>query len=168
MLTMALPFATRVVAPASGAEAWQVHDLSLRGALGEYELEVETTVTAEVTSLCPCSKAVSDYGAHNQRSQVALTVLGDADDPYPVPVHEIAEMIRRVGSAPVYPLVKRPDERVITMQAYDHPAFVEDMVRDVSLACRARGLPHRVNVRNIESIHSHDAIAVVQCMEVAG
>ncbi len=117
---------------------------------------------SEVTSLCPCSRAISDYGAHNQRSQVTLTLLGDGDNPYPLPVHEIVAAIRTVGSAPVFPVVKRPDERVITMQAYDHPAFVEDMVRDLSLWCRSRSLAHRVAVRNIESIHSHDAIASVQ------
>jgi len=72
--------------------------------------------------------------------------------------------IRGIGSSPVYPVVKRPDERVITMEAYDHPAFAEDIARDLSQQCRAQGLPHQVKVRNIESIHSHDAVAVVTWM----
>ena len=70
-------------------------------------------------------------------------------------------MIRSLGSAPVYPLIKRPDERHVTMQAYDHPAFVEDIAREISQHCRLRDLIHRIQVRNIESIHSHDAVALV-------
>ena len=83
-------------------------------------------MTSEVTSLCPCSKAISDYGAHNQRSRVRLRhrpgrgrlSAGDSS---------AFGMIRAVGSSPVFPLIKRPDERVVTMDAHDHPAFVEDM-----------------------------------------
>jgi GTP cyclohydrolase I len=164
---LSLPFATEIAAPASRARAWQVHELVLRGRLDPDNVEVETSVMTEVTSLCPCSKAISDYGAHNQRSQVTLSIFSDADDPYPFSVADIVELIRGVGSAPVFPLVKRSDERVITMQAYDHPAFVEDMVRDVSLACRSRSLAHRVSIRSIESIHSHDALAIVEWAEPA-
>ncbi|WP_026422308.1 GTP cyclohydrolase I FolE2 [Actinokineospora inagensis] len=152
---------TPVVAPASGAESMAVHDVTITGALANGACRISTTLHGEVTSLCPCSKTISDYGAHNQRSRVSLTVEGNSDDPYPLPVSEAVALIAASGSAPVIPLVKRPDERVLTMQAYEHPAFVEDMVRDLSAACRARGLAHRVAVRNLESIHSHDAIAVV-------
>jgi GTP cyclohydrolase IB len=116
-------------------------------------------VVAEVTSLCPCSKAVSDYGAHNQRSRVTLTVVGDLNDPYPLPALEAAELAREVGSCAVYPLIKRVDERAITMMAYDRPAFVEDMVRDLSRLCRSRGFTHDIEVQNLESIHGHDASA---------
>ncbi len=167
-ICLAMPFATCVKAPASGSEGWQVHNMSVRARLDENEVSVETTVTTDVTSLCPCSKAISDYGAHNQRSVVSLTVVGDGDAPYPIPVADLVAAIRATGSAPVFPVVKRPDERVITMKAYDEPAFVEDMVRDLSLWCRDRGLRHRVQVRNIESIHSHDAIAVVDVRGFAG
>lgn len=166
-VNVALPFAIEVEAPASASRGWQVNDMVIRGRLDGDSVVVETTVASEVTSLCPCSKAISDYGAHNQRSRVALSVFGDGDIPYPVAVGELVDAIRSVGSAPVFPVVKRSDERVITMQAYDRPAFVEDMVRDLSLWCSQRGLRHRVAVRNIESIHSHDAIAVVERLETA-
>jgi GTP cyclohydrolase I len=116
-------------------------------------------VTTDVTTLCPCSKAISDYGAHNQRSEITLQVAGTADAPYPLPVHEMVALLRAAGSAPVIPLIKRPDERVVTMQAYDHPAFVEDTIRDISLVCREKGLNHTVRAKNLESIHSHDAVA---------
>ena len=160
-LHASLPISTLVAAPASKGSAWQVHDLRITGVLEPNSVSVTTTVTSDVTSLCPCSKSISDYGAHNQRSRVTLAVIGDGDVPYPIPVTELIGLVRSVGSAPVYPLVKRTDERLITMEAFDHPAFVEDMVRELSLACRSKGVAHRADVRNIESIHSHDAIATI-------
>ena len=129
---VALPMAFLVQAPASGKEAWQVCDVELAARHVADQTELAVTVGTDVTSLCPCSKAISDYGAHNPRSRV-----------------------------PVFPLIKRPDERVVTMDAHDHPAFVEDMARDLSQACRERGVAHTVSVRNFESIHSHDAVARV-------
>ncbi|MER7841902.1 GTP cyclohydrolase, FolE2/MptA family [Streptomyces sp. NPDC096040] len=160
-LTFTLPIATLVAAPASGQESWQTHDLTLTGRIDDSNCTVTTSVTTHVTSLCPCSKAISDYGAHNQRSEVTLQVTGTTDAPYPLPFHDMVALLRGAGSAPVIPLIKRPDERVVTMQAYDHPVFVEDIVRDISLVCRQRGLSHAVQARNLESIHSHDAIATL-------
>ena len=133
--------------------------MRLEAALIDGAFRLSTTVTSQVTSLCPCSKAISDYGAHNQRSDVTLKVEGDGDDPYPLSVRRVVEFIRRVGSCPVFPLVKRPDERAITMAAFDHPAFVEDMARDLSWRMRDLGINHTISVRNLESIHSHDAVA---------
>ncbi len=118
-------------------------------------------MTTHVTSLCPCSKAISDYGAHNQRSEITLEITGTADAPYPLPAHEIVDLLRATGSAPVIPLIKRPDERVVTMQAYDHPVFLEDIIRDISLICPDKALTHTVTAKNLESIHSHDAIATL-------
>jgi GTP cyclohydrolase I len=160
-LTLTLPLATSVTAPASRQESWQTHDVTISGRITPGDCSVTTAVTTDVTSLCPCSKAISDYGAHNQRSEITLQVTGSADTPYPLPVHEIIELLRATGSAPVIPLIKRPDERVVTMHAYDHPVFVEDIIRDISLTCRKRGLPHTVKAKNLESIHSHDAIAAL-------
>jgi len=154
-------FATEVAAPVTGRTAYQVHGLRFDAMVDEADVNVETAVTAEVTSLCPCSKAISDYGAHNQRSKVRLTTVGSADAPYPISATDAAEMIRSIGSAPVYPVVKRSDERHLTMQAFDHPVFVEDMVRDLSIACQALQVRHRIDVRNLESIHSHDAVASI-------
>lgn len=159
---VSLPIAFEVVAPKSAIASWQTSDVSLSAKFNGGDVLVETTVRTDVTSLCPCSKAISDYGAHNQRSRVGLTVLGASDDVYPLPVKRLFEMIREVGSAPVFPIIKRVDERVITMRAHDNPAFVEDMARDLSVVCREIGVAHRVSVRNFESIHSHDARADVK------
>ena len=159
-----VPLSTTVIAPASGAESCQVHDVRFEGRWDDGDTAVTTSVTTEVTSLCPCSKAISDYGAHNQRSRVTLSVTGHGDTPYPFGVQQAVRLLEQCASAPVVPLVKRPDERVLTMQAYDHPVFVEDMARDVSLACHGQGLVHSVRVRNLESIHSHDAVARVSSL----
>jgi GTP cyclohydrolase IB len=158
-ITLTLPVATRVASPASSNSGYQVHDLNLRGRLCDGAFQLQTTVTADVTTLCPCSKAISDYGAHNQRSKVSLSVFGEDDLPYPIAVSELVQLIRDSASCPVYPVVKRQDERAITMGAYDNPKFVEDLIRDLTLSCRERGVPHCIRARNIESIHSHDAIA---------
>lgn len=156
---VAMPMAFVVHAPASGKEAWQVCDVFLEAKFLVAHTELAVTVGTDVTSLCPCSKAISDYGAHNQRSRVRLTTFGRDEDVYPLDVASAFSIIRSVGSSPVYPLIKRSDERVVTMGAHDHPAFVEDMARDLSQVCRERGVAHAVSVRNFESIHSHDAVA---------
>lgn len=160
-LTCTLPVATVVTAPASGKESWQTHDVTVTGRINGSGCSVTTAVTSHVTSLCPCSKAISDYGAHNQRSEITLEVTGTADTPYPAHVHEMIALLRSVGSAPVIPLIKRPDERVVTMQAYDNPVFVEDIIRDISVVYRRKGLSHAIRAKNLESIHSHDAIAAL-------
>ncbi|MFC4034615.1 GTP cyclohydrolase I FolE2 [Streptomyces polygonati] len=160
-VTISIPIGTTVIAAASRAESFQVHDVCVKGQWDSGNTTVITSVTSDVTSLCPCSKAISDYGAHNQRSRVTLAVSGFGESPYPLPVNDAVRLLEKCGSAPVVPLVKRPDERVLTMQAYDHPVFVEDMARGLSIACRDRGLSHTVSIRNLESIHSHDAIAQV-------
>lgn len=82
-VTLSLPIATTVTAPASKRQSWQTHDVTITGCITPDTCTVATTVTTDVTSLCPCSKAISDYGAHNQRSEVTLTVTGTADAPYP-------------------------------------------------------------------------------------
>ncbi|MCP9274063.1 GTP cyclohydrolase I FolE2 [Mycolicibacterium arenosum] len=158
-ISMAMPVATRVDSPATQNSGYQVHDLALRGRLINDEFYLTSAVTTDVTTLCPCSKAISDYGAHNQRSRVSLSTHGSNDSPYPVPVVDLVRLIRAASSCPVYPVVKRPDERAITMAAYDNPKFVEDLIRDLTISCRELRVPHDIVARNIESIHSHDAVA---------
>jgi GTP cyclohydrolase IB len=160
-ISMAMPVATRVDSPATQNAGYQVHDLALRGRLIGDEFHLTSAVTTDVTTLCPCSKAISDYGAHNQRSRVSLSVHGSNDSPYPVRAVDLVHLIGNSASCPVYPVVKRPDERAITMAAYDNPKFVEDLVRDLTIGCRELAVPHDIVARNIESIHSHDAVARV-------
>lgn len=160
-VALTLPVAFETEAPTSGRSAWQPADATFEAILRGGAVETLTTAETDVTSVCPCSKAISDYGAHNQRSRVTLVVLGSDDEVYPLPIRRQFELIRTVGSSPVYPLIKRVDERTVTMLGHDNPAFVEDMARDLSGACRELGIGHRVSIRNLESIHSHDAVAQV-------
>jgi GTP cyclohydrolase I len=119
------------------------------------------------SGLCPCSKSISDYGAHNQRGYISLDIRPTSEADGTVTLIWLEELItiaEQAASCPVYPLLKRQDERHVTMQAYDKPAFVEDMVRDCAVALRndPRVDWFRVNVENHESIHNHAAFAEVE------
>jgi len=123
-----------------------------------------TTVWAEVgvpvKSLCPCSKEISDYGAHNQRSLVTIRVELKAD----IEWHELVRFAEDSASSELWPMLKRPDEKWVTERAYENPKFVEDLVRDVALAIEkdARIGRYAVDVENFESIHNHSAYARIE------
>lgn len=114
-------------------------------------------VAVPATSLCPCSKAISQYGAHNQRSRITIGVEVVHD----LPIEDLIAMAERSASCEVYGLLKRPDEKYVTERAYDNPKFVEDIVRDVALALNGDGriAAYVVEVENFESIHNHSAFA---------
>ena len=117
-------------------------------------------VAVPVKSLCPCSKEISDYGAHNQRSLVTIRVeLLQA-----IEWHELVRFAEDAASSEIWPLLKRPDEKWVTERAYENPKFVEDLVRDVALALNADGRVgrYKVEVENFESIHNHSAYACVE------
>ena len=121
-------------------------------------------VTTPITTVCPCSRDISDYGAHNQRGRVTVRARCSNDEaelPALVWIEELVEVAEAAGSSPVYPVVKRPDERHITMAAYDKPQFVEDVARDVAarLAGDERIAAYDIFVENDESIHAHNAFA---------
>jgi GTP cyclohydrolase I len=117
-------------------------------------------VAVPVKSLCPCSKEISDYGAHNQRSTVTLRV----ELLQPVEWHELVRYAEDAASCEIWPLLKRPDEKWVTEHAYENPKFVEDLVRDVALALNADARIGRysVDVENFESIHNHSAYARIE------
>ena len=119
-----------------------------------------TEVAVPVKSLCPCSKEISDYGAHNQRSRVTVRV----ECLQPVEWHELVRFAEDQASSEIWPMLKRADEKWVTEHAYENPKFVEDMVRDVALAldADARIGRYRVEVENFESIHNHSAWAVIE------
>jgi GTP cyclohydrolase I len=156
-------------APVSGAKALMDYECRFVGEVTESKEEFTLGVTVPVTSLCPCSKAISDYGAHNQRGHVSMDVRtrrhtdGTQDLVW---IEELVEIAEKSASAPVYPLLKRADERFVTMQAYDNPVFVEDMVRNVAqwLRSEPRITWSRVHVVNHESIHNHGAFAQTTSM----
>jgi GTP cyclohydrolase I len=134
-----------------------------REAYEDFVLRVEVPVT----TLCPCSKAISDYGAHNQRGRVTIEVRSRAatdGQPALIWIEELIDVAERSASAPVYPLLKRPDERYVTMQAFDNPVFVEDVVRSVAVKLQAdsRVAWFAVRAVNDESIHNHSAFAYVE------
>ena len=110
--------------------------------------------------MCPCSKEISDYGAHNQRAFAKIEV----ETKEMVWIEELAAIADAGASAPVYGLLKRPDEKFVTEQAYDNPRFVEDAVREIALRLEAdkRILWYHAEVESIESIHNHSAFAVVE------
>ncbi len=161
-LEMEFPYFMSKKAPVSGAESLMEYQARFVGRHGPKPSDAEYTlgVTVPVKSLCPCSKAVSEYGAHNQRSLVSVEVRADGH----VWIEDVVEAVEASASAPLYALLKRDDEKFVTEQAYDNPKFVEDLVRDVVIAVRS--LPGvswlKVRASNQESIHNHSATAEIE------
>jgi len=123
------------------------------------ETDFVMEVIVPVTTLCPCSKEISAYGAHNQRGYVTARLKFNGM----VWIEEIIDMIEECGSAPLFPVLKRPDEKWVTEHAYDNPRFVEDMVREVAIAFDndSRITWYEIEVENHESIHAHNAYATL-------
>ncbi|MDD3577053.1 MAG: GTP cyclohydrolase FolE2 [Halothiobacillus sp.] len=156
-----MPFFVEKSAPVSGQKALMDYQLSLSGHLdAQGQVETRLELVVPVTSLCPCSKEISTYGAHNQRSHVTVTAcVTDAS----LSIVDLIGKIEDQGSCALWGLLKRPDEKYITEYAFDHPKFVEDMIRDVAgtLADYPGIAGYRVTVENFESIHNHSAWAVI-------
>lgn len=163
---LTFPYFIERAAPVTGATALMDYQCSFIGKTnGEGKDEFVLRVKVPVTSLCPCSKEISDYGAHNQRGEVTIEVKCEREGkPEMMWIEEVVDIAEASASAPVYALLKRPDERYVTMQAYDHPAFVEDIVRNVAqrLMADERVVWFRVVAENYESIHNHNAFACVE------
>ncbi len=161
-LTLSFPYFVEKAAPVSGEKSLLDYEVILMadGTSDFGELYVEVTVP--VTSLCPCSKEISEYGAHNQRSHIIISVLYDAE--HPVSIEELITMGEEGGSCPIWSTLKRPDEKYVTEKAYDNPKFVEDIVRDVALMLNedSRIQAYSVSSENFESIHNHSAYAVIE------
>jgi GTP cyclohydrolase I len=171
-IELTFPYFVRRHAPVTGASALMDYECRFEGARRGGERDFVVTVTVPVTSLCPCSKAISDYGAHNQRGKITISIRtheGDDRAPRLVWIEELIAIAESAASAPVYPLIKRADERHLTMQAYDRPAFVEDMVRDVVVQLQRddRVRWFSVTAVNDESIHNHSAFAYIEGMNDA-
>ncbi|MCI5226415.1 MAG: GTP cyclohydrolase I FolE2 [Candidatus Electrothrix sp. AX2] len=117
-------------------------------------------VVVPVTSLCPCSKEISDYGAHNQRSSVTLTVQANRF----LWIEDLIDIVEKQASCEIYGVLKRPDEKYVTEKAYDNPKFVEDIVRDIALVLNDcdKVTSYTVESENFESIHNHSAFALIQ------
>ena len=156
-IEMTFPFFLEKSAPVTEVKSLVDYEATLFGDLIDGDVSISTRIVVPVTSLCPCSKEISDYGAHNQRSHVTITVLAETF----VWIEELIELAEMNASSQLYGLLKRPDEKFVTEQAYDNPKFVEDMVRDVASALirDERIVSYTVESENFESIHNHSAYA---------
>ena len=156
------PFFRLKKAPVSGMEGMMDYDVRFeidaeRNCPGTFTL----TIKVPVTTLCPCSKAMSEHGAHNQRGIVTYSVrFSDAA----VWIEDLIDLVEDCASCQVYSLLKRPDEKYVTDKAYENPVFVEDLVRNVALATERYNAFswYRVEAENFESIHNHNAYACIE------
>ena len=157
IIEMSFPYFVSKAAPVSGVKSLMDYDVSFIGQLDKGKANVLVKVLVPVTSLCPCSKKISDYGAHNQRSHVTVCVKTRGF----VWIEELIDYVESIASCQLYGLLKRPDEKYVTEQAYNNPKFVEDIVRDVAVLFNDddRIAAYTVESENFESIHNHSAYA---------
>jgi GTP cyclohydrolase I len=151
-------------APISAVESWMDYEVTYLAEVKEsldqiLEVDLYLKATVPVMSLCPCSKEISEYGAHNQRSHVTILVKLDADAN--LGVDELVRIAETEASSELWAILKRPDEKWVTEHAYENPKFVEDLVRDVATRLKRdeRILSLKVEAENFESIHNHSAFA---------
>jgi GTP cyclohydrolase I len=156
-LELAFPFFVRKIAPVSGVASLLDYEVRLAGELAGGRITKTIAVAVPVTSLCPCSKEISEYGAHNQRSTITITVRTHGS----VELRELLRIAEDEASSELYGVLKRADEKYVTERAYDNPRFVEDLVRAVAgkLAADSRFTAYSVEAENFESIHNHSAYA---------
>jgi GTP cyclohydrolase I len=153
-------------APVSGVESLMDYEVTWmskgkKNADGSIDVELNLRAVVPVMSLCPCSKEISDFGAHNQRSHVTMTVALDPQTK--MTVEDLVTAAESEASSELWGLLKRPDEKWVTERSYSNPKFVEDLVRDVAgqLKADARILSFVVEAENFESIHNHSAFAKI-------
>ena len=158
-IEMSFPFFVMKRAPVSGVESLMDYRASLIGEHHHGHTRIWLRVAVPVTSLCPCSKKISDYGAHNQRSHVTISARLRAH----MWIEELIDIVESEASCELYGILKRPDEKFVTERAYDNPKFVEDMVRDIAAELNAdpRIDGYIVESENFESIHNHSAYAMI-------
>ncbi len=159
-IEMSFPFFVMKQAPVSGVESLMDYRASLIGERTNGVNEMWIEVVVPVTSLCPCSKKISDYGAHNQRSHVTIKVKLRRH----IWIEELIRIAETEASCELYGILKRPDEKYVTERAYGNPKFVEDLVRDVAkrLNEEERVAAYVVEAENFESIHNHSAYALIE------
>jgi len=156
-VTLAFPFFVRKIAPVSGVASLLDYEARLEGELDGRGFRALVSVAVPVTSLCPSSKEISDYGAHNQRSVVTIAVRPRAE----LYIADLVRVAEEEASSELFGILKRVDEKWVTERAYDNPRFVEDLVRGVAARLQAdpRVEAFAVDAENFESIHNHSAWA---------
>ena len=165
-IEMSFPYFINKKAPVSAVESLLDYEVTLIGEVLDGKPVMYTKVIVPTTSLCPCSKSISDRGAHNQRSHVSLTVRTCNF----IWLEDLIEIVEKQASCELFGLLKRPDEKHVTERAYDNPKFVEDMVRDVAAMLNEddRICAYTVEAENFESIHNHSAYALIERDKEAG
>ncbi|NPA15212.1 MAG: GTP cyclohydrolase I FolE2 [Deferribacteres bacterium] len=161
---LSFPFFREKKAPVSGVKSLMSYDVEVSASLYEdMKHDIVLKVMVPVMTLCPCSKEISRAGAHNQRAVVAVSVKFDKM----VWIEDMIEVVEKCASSELYSLLKREDEKYVTEFAYEHPVFVEDLVREIALRLKkdARIFWFRVEAESFESIHNHNAYAMIE-MEV--
>jgi GTP cyclohydrolase I len=158
-IEMAFPYFVSKKAPISGVRSLMDYEVTFVGEIAAGRESFTLKVLVPVTSLCPCSKKISERGAHNQRSHVTIAARINAF----VWIEELIDIAENQASCQLYGLLKRPDEKFVTENAYDNPKFVEDMVRDIAARLNAdrRIEGYVVESENFESIHNHSAYAMI-------
>ena len=158
-LEINFPYFIAKQAPVSKVKSLLDYEVTLLGEKLGDNYAIAIKIVVPVTSLCPCSKQIADYGAHNQRSHVTLTASVHEH----IWIDELIDIVENEASCQIYGLIKRPDEKFITEHAYDNPKFVEDLVRDIAARLNKddRVLSYMVESENFESIHNHSAYAVI-------
>ena len=158
-IEMNFPYFVNKTAPVSGVQSLLDYDVTFIGERKNGKSDVAIKVVVPVTSLCPCSKKISDYGAHNQRSHVTVNVRTNGF----VWIEDLIDIVEKEASCELYGLLKRSDEKYVTERAYDNPKFVEDMVRDVASRLNEddRIVSYVLESENFESIHNHSAYAMI-------
>lgn len=147
-------------APISQVKSLLDYNVHVSAEYLEGKIQINLKVIVPVTSLCPCSKEISRYGAHNQRSHVSITLF----DTQKLWIEDIITIIEEQASADLFGILKRPDEKYVTEKAYENPKFVEDIVRDIAAVLNANShvQHYQVTAENFESIHNHSAYAVIE------
>jgi len=159
-IEMTFPYFVNKAAPVSGVQSLMDYEVAFDGGIVDGVESFTMKVVVPVTSLCPCSKEISAYGAHNQRSHVTIAARTRAR----VWIEDLIGYAEKQASSELYGLLKRPDEKFVTERAYDNPKFVEDLVRDVAAELNAddRIEWYSVEAENFESIHNHSAYALIE------
>ena len=159
-IEMTFPYFVNKAAPVSGVQSLMDYEVTFVGAVERGRQTFTMKVVVPVTSLCPCSKEISEYGAHNQRSHITITARTRGF----VWIEELVAYAEQEASSELYGLLKRPDEKHVTERAYENPKFVEDMVRDVAARLNSddRIEWYVVESENFESIHNHSAYALIE------
>jgi GTP cyclohydrolase I len=154
------PFFIIKSAPVTGLQGPMNYSVTLEVAWIQAELDLKISVSVPVSTLCPCSKAISEYGAHNQRGHVTVQIKTDGT----VWIEDLIEIVEKSASCELYSLLKRPDEKAVTEKAYENPVFVEDLVRNIAvdLDQMPEVSGYSVEVENLESIHLHNAFARIR------